>query len=80
MDYRNGIDVMTTETTCLSSVWETDKKTADYLELHGRGGAYKEMHPEDGAYYDGAVVINLSKILKKVIYSCFCFSVLTFIR
>lgn len=62
MDYRNGIDVMTTETTCLSSVWETDKKTADYLALHGRGGAYKEMRPEDGAYYDGAVVVNLSKI------------------
>ena len=62
MDYRNGIDVMTTETTCLSSVWETDQKTEKYLELHGRKNAYKQMKVEDGAYYDKAVIIDLSKI------------------
>ena len=62
MEIRNGIDVMTTETTCLSSIWETDEKTLKYYAAHNRAGAYKELKAEDGAYYDRAVVINLSKI------------------
>ena len=62
MDFRNGIDVMTTETTCLSSVWITDGKTQEYLEAHGRKDAYKQMQPEDGAYYDRGIVIDLSKV------------------
>ncbi len=62
MDYRNGIDVMTTETACLSSVWETDEKTREYYEVHGRGQDYKELRPSDPAYYDSAIVINLSTI------------------
>lgn len=62
LDYRNGIDVMTTETACLSSVWETDEKTREYYEVHGRGQDYKELRPSDPAYYDSAIVINLSTI------------------
>ena len=61
-DYRIGIDVMTTETTCLSSIWETDQEIADFYEIHGRKEAYKELKPEDGAYYDGAVQIDLGEI------------------
>ncbi|MBQ9514184.1 MAG: hydratase [Clostridia bacterium] len=62
MDFRNGIDVMTTETTCLSSVWETDEKTEEYYKLHERAGAYKKLQAEDGAYYDRGIIIDLSKI------------------
>lgn len=62
MDFRNGIDVMTTETTCLSSVWVTDKKTKAYYAEHGRVDAYKQMNPEEGAYYDKGIVIDLSKV------------------
>ena len=62
MDFRNGIDVMTTETTCLSSIWQTDKKTQEYYVEHGRADAYKEMCPEEGAYYDKGIVIDLSKV------------------
>ncbi len=62
MDFRNGIDVMTTETTCLSSVWMTDEKTQKYYIDHGRADAYKQMSPEDGAYYDKGIVIDLSKV------------------
>ncbi len=62
METRNGIDVMTTETTCLSSVWETDEKTREYYALHGREDAYKCLKAGDGAYYDRAIVINLSKV------------------
>ncbi len=62
VEYRMGIDVMTTETTCLSSIWETDKKVEDYFNIHGRKDVYKEIKAEDGAYYDGAVIVNLSKI------------------
>ena len=62
MDFRNGIDVMTTETTCLSSVWETDDITKAYYVQHGRADGYKELKAIDGAYYDRAVVINLSKV------------------
>ena len=62
MDFRNGIDVMTTETTCLSSVWVTDEKTRKYYVDHGRASAYKQMNPEEGAYYDRGIVIDLSKV------------------
>ena len=62
MDFRNGIDVMTTETTCLSSVWVTDEKTKAYYAEHGRADAYKQMNPEEGAYYDKGIVIDLSKV------------------
>ncbi len=62
MDFRCGIDVMTTETACLSSVWETDEVTQEFFRLHGRETDYKPMRPEDPAYYDGAVVIDLSRI------------------
>ena len=61
-DERIGIDVMTTETTCLSSIWETDEKIKEYYRVHGRENAYKELKAQDGAYYDRAVVINLSEI------------------
>jgi len=62
MDFRNGIDVMTTETACLSSVWETDERTEEYFSVHGRKDAYKKLSPAPFAYYDGAVVINLSQV------------------
>ncbi len=62
MDYRIGIDVMTTETTCLSSIWKTDIKTEEYLALHGRAGDYKSLNPAPVAYYDGMIEIDLSEI------------------
>ena len=62
MDYRNGIDVMTTETACLSSIWETDEKTREYYKIHGREKDFKELHPSDPAYYDCGITINLSSI------------------
>ncbi len=62
VEYRNGIDVMTTETTCWSSIWVTDEKTEEYFALHGRPEAYKKMQPADVAYYDGCVYVNLSKV------------------
>ncbi len=61
-DYRNGVDVMTTETTCLSSIWRTDEDTKDYLTIHGRGQDYKELNPAEIAYYDGVVTVDLSTI------------------
>ncbi|MCD7955537.1 MAG: hydratase [Lachnospiraceae bacterium] len=61
-DYRNGIDVMTTETTCLSSIWQTDEETEDYLVQHGRGEEYRELKPADVAYYDGLVYVDLSTV------------------
>lgn len=61
-DYRNGIDVMTTETTCLSSIWRTDEDTKAYLAQHGRAGEYKELNPASVAYYDGAVYVDLSTV------------------
>ena len=61
-DFRNGIDVMTTETTCLSSIWRTDEDTKNFLNIHGRGDAYKELNPADVAYYDGMVYVDLSTI------------------
>ena len=62
IDYRIGIDVMTTETTCLSSIWETDEKTQEYYAIHGREGDYKELKVTQPAYYDGAVTIDLSRV------------------
>ena len=62
IDFRNGIDVMTTETTCLSSIWETDGAVRDYLALHGRAEGFAPLHPEDGAYYDGLIELDLSAI------------------
>lgn len=61
-DYRNGIDVMTTETTCLSSIWKTDEDTKEFLALHGRPEEYKELNPADVAYYDGCVYVDLNTI------------------
>ncbi len=62
MDYRSGIDVMTTETSCLSSIWETDETVRKTLELHGRGGEYRPMHPGEGAYYDRVLHVELDKV------------------
>ena len=62
VEYRNGIDVMTTETTCLSSIWETDQAVEEYFDMHGRKEAYKELKPGNVAYYDGAIVVDLSKV------------------
>jgi aconitate hydratase len=62
MDFRNGVDVMTTETACLSSIWITDEKTKSFLTLHGRGDAYKELKPAAAAKYDCAVLVDLSEI------------------
>jgi aconitate hydratase len=62
VDFRNGIDVMTTETACWSSIWKTDSAVKDWLEIRGRGGDYKELKPADVAYYDGLIYVDLSKI------------------
>ncbi len=62
MDFRNGIDVMTTETTCLSSIWETDATVAAYYKTHGRPGDYRKLAPAPVAYYDRAVEIDLSTV------------------
>ena len=61
-DFRIGIDVMTTETTCLSSIWQTDDEIKSFYETHGRGGDYKELKPGDVAYYDGVVEVDLSTV------------------
>lgn len=62
MEFRNGIDVMTTETTCLSSIWITDEKTQAYLKMYGRENDFTEMHPGKLAYYDDAITVDLSKV------------------
>lgn len=62
VDYRNGIDVMTTETTCLSSIWVTDEAVREYFEIHGRPEAYAKLEPGKVAYYDGVIKVDLSKI------------------
>lgn len=62
IDFRNGIDVMTTETTCLSSIWITDEKVEKYMDLHQRKSDYKALKPDDLAYYDGALVVNLASV------------------
>lgn len=61
-DYRIGIDVMTTETTCLSSIWKTDEKIQEFYEIHGRSEGYKELNPGAVTYYDGMVYVNMSEI------------------
>ena len=61
-DFRIGIDVMTTETTCLSSIWKTDEKIKEFYEIHGRADDYKELNPGAVTYYDGMVYVNLSEI------------------
>ena len=61
-DYRNGVDVMTTETTCLSSIWRTAEKTKAFLTVHGRGDDYRQLDPEEVAYYDGMIYIDLSTV------------------
>jgi aconitate hydratase len=62
VDFRNGIDVMTTETTCWSSIWKTDSAVKDYFEIRGRGGDYRELKPADTAWYDGLIYVDLSQI------------------
>ncbi len=61
-DFRNGIDVMTTETTCWSSIWQTDEVTKEYFEIHGRPEAYKSLAPAEVAYYDGCIELDLSTV------------------
>ena len=61
-DFRIGVDVMTTETTCLSSIWKTDDKIKEFYDIHGRSEDYKELNPGDVSYYDGIVYVDLSKI------------------
>ena len=61
-DFRIGVDVMTTETTCLSSIWQTDEKIQEFYEIHGRSEDYKELKPGETAYYDGCVEIDLGEI------------------
>lgn len=62
VDYRIGVDVMTTETTCLSSIWTTDSKVKEFYDIHGRPEEYKELNPGEIAYYDGVVYVELDKI------------------
>ena len=61
-DFRIGVDVMTTETTCLSSIWQTDEKVKEFYDIHGRSESYKELKPGKVAYYDGVVYVDLSTI------------------
>ena len=61
-DFRIGVDVMTTETTCLSSIWSTDEKIREFYAVHGREGDYKELNPGADAYYDGAIELDLGEI------------------
>jgi aconitate hydratase len=62
VDFRNGIDVMTTETTCLSSIWRTDDRVAEYYRIHGRADAYARLEPGPVSYYDGLVEVDLSRV------------------
>lgn len=62
VDFRNGIDVMTTESACLSTIWKTDSLVKDYLEIHGRVDQFKELNPGAVAYYDGMIYVDLSKV------------------
>ena len=62
VDYRIGVDVMTTETTCLSSIWKTDEKVQDFYEIHRRPEEYRELNPGEVAYYDGVVCVDLSAV------------------
>jgi len=62
VDFRNGIDVMATETTCLSTIWQTDEKVADYYKIHGRPEAYQRLEPGEVSYYDAMVEVDLNRI------------------
>jgi aconitase A len=62
VDFRNGIDVMTTETACLSTIWRTDEKVADYYRTHGREEEYRKLEPGSVAYYDGLIRVDLSRV------------------
>ncbi len=62
VDFRNGIDVMTTETTCLSSIWQTDGKVEEYLRIHGRPEAYQRLQPAEASYYDRLIKVDLGRI------------------
>ncbi|MBN2532537.1 MAG: hydratase [Spirochaetales bacterium] len=66
VDFRNGIDVMTTETTCLSSIWQTDEKVKAYYDIHGSGQIFKKIAPGEIACYDGMIKVNLGKIKSMV--------------
>ena len=61
-DFRIGVDVMTTETTCLSSIWKTDDRIKEFYDIHGRSEEYKELNPGEIAYYDGMVMVELDKV------------------
>ena len=61
-DFRIGIDVMTTETTCLSSIWQTDDEIKEFYDIHGRSEEYKQLSPAAVAYYDGVICVDLSKV------------------
>ena len=62
VDYRNGIDVMTTETACLSSIWQTDDRVAEYYAIHGRPGSYAPLSPAEVTCYDAFITVDLSAI------------------
>ncbi len=62
VDFRIGVDVMTTETTCLSSIWKTDEQVKEFYEIHGRSEEYKELNPGNTAYYDGMIELDLSTV------------------
>ncbi len=62
VEYRNGIDVMTTETTCLSSIWKTDDKVYEYYDMHGRSADFKELNPGKIVFYNGIVYVDMSKV------------------
>ncbi|AJQ27131.1 hydratase [Pelosinus fermentans] len=66
VDYRNGIDVMTTETTCLTSIWRTDEQVEEYFKIHGRSEAYRRLDPKAVTYYDGLIKLDLSRILPMI--------------
>jgi len=77
IEFRNGIDVMTTETTCLSSIWETDEKTEEYFVSHGRASDYKHLAPKGEAYYDGMIDVDLSSIEPMIALPCHPSNVVT---
>ncbi len=66
VDFRNGIDVMTTETTCLSSIWRTDEQVEQYCKIHGRPDAYQKLDPAETAYYDSVIKVDLSRIVPMI--------------
>lgn len=66
VDYRNGIDVMTTETTCLSSIWKTDSKVKDWYSIHGRTAEFAQLEPGEVTYYDGMIIVDMSKIVPMI--------------